>query len=652
MIKVIELEIDPELSGDTGVWEVAFVEFPAIEQELIFFGREKFLEEKFESYSNYPDAVRNNAKRGIELNEKIGNRCATQVGKVRAQQLANGEPVSFETVKRMYSYLSRAEVYYDEGDTEACGTISFLLWGGKSALSWSKNVIEEVEKMAIEEKFVEPSVGESEGDFISRCVPYLVDEGKTQDEALGACYGMWKQKFSGDRISFDFDGVLTTSKGLDYLEQERRKGNNIYIISARNTMSNDIHEVAMEYDIPFSNIFLTGSNGKKIEKIKSLGIKRHYDDNIEVRNELGSVAVDFDYITTDLPPYENYPNSGDTDAMLVEPMLMNEEWSEEDKVMAQAFDAIREEWPMDFERITNPLLRGYTESEIFKMDHKNVTNYFLYKRVLDGFPDRDFCMSLEGRYFRIAQIYALENTNTQFGHNKQPYSKWLYKGGPNCVHAWEKFVFQGKNKASVGLVAGKPGTPPKQMENQGYYNKDTKRKSQKKYWADQNMSKQQTQLFRADEEKKMLYTPLMIPNILIPRYDETSREKYYVRFSPETIEKIQQKFMIQQRLRETNLEHTGNKFKDVVMVESWLVSGEQDKAYSLGFSKEDIPVGTWMAGYKILDTNEGNDVWNKYIKTGKVKGASVEGNFLLNFSSQNPDEYLLQRIINIIKQIN
>jgi hypothetical protein len=98
----------------------------------------------FESYSDYGDDIKSNAKRGIELNEKGGNKCATQVGKVRAQQLADGEPISVETIKRMYSYLSRAETYYDETDTAACGTISYLLWGGKSALSWSRNKLEEL----------------------------------------------------------------------------------------------------------------------------------------------------------------------------------------------------------------------------------------------------------------------------------------------------------------------------------------------------------------------------------------------------------------------------------------------------------------------------------------------------------------------------
>jgi hypothetical protein len=81
----------------------------------------------------------------MELNERNGNKCATQTGKVRAQQLANGEPISVETIKRMHSYLSRAETYYDNADdTSDCGYISYLLWGGKSALSWSRNKLREL----------------------------------------------------------------------------------------------------------------------------------------------------------------------------------------------------------------------------------------------------------------------------------------------------------------------------------------------------------------------------------------------------------------------------------------------------------------------------------------------------------------------------
>ena len=99
-----------------------------------------------ESYSDYPSGVKNNAQRGLELNEKVNNKCATQVGKVRAQQLAQGKPISVETIKRMYSYLSRAEEYYDESDTTACGTISYLLWGGKAGLRWAESKLNELNK--------------------------------------------------------------------------------------------------------------------------------------------------------------------------------------------------------------------------------------------------------------------------------------------------------------------------------------------------------------------------------------------------------------------------------------------------------------------------------------------------------------------------
>lgn len=99
---------------------------------------------EMESYRDYPSGVKNNAKKGLELNLKVNNKCATQVGKVRAQQLAQGEPVSVETIKRMFSYLSRAQEYYDESDNEACGTISYLLWGGKAGLRWSGSKLKEL----------------------------------------------------------------------------------------------------------------------------------------------------------------------------------------------------------------------------------------------------------------------------------------------------------------------------------------------------------------------------------------------------------------------------------------------------------------------------------------------------------------------------
>ena len=123
------------------------------EEALLVLSKIKAL---FESYSDYGEGIRNNAKRGIELNEKNNNKCATQVGKVRAQQIANGEKLSIDTIKRMYSFLSRAETYYDNAESENdCGNISYLLWGGKEALSYSRNKLKE---LGLLEEGEQPSV--------------------------------------------------------------------------------------------------------------------------------------------------------------------------------------------------------------------------------------------------------------------------------------------------------------------------------------------------------------------------------------------------------------------------------------------------------------------------------------------------------------
>ena len=104
-------------------------------------------EVELESYGGYPESASNNAKLGIERNKELGNKCATQVGKVRAQQLARKEKFTLPTLKRIYSYLSRAEAYYDPANPEACGTISYLLWGGKSMKNWVESKLKGLDEL-------------------------------------------------------------------------------------------------------------------------------------------------------------------------------------------------------------------------------------------------------------------------------------------------------------------------------------------------------------------------------------------------------------------------------------------------------------------------------------------------------------------------
>ena len=106
---------------------------------------------ELKSFSDYPDSVKNNAKRALKWAEENGwGSCGTGVGKQRANQLANGEPISLSTIKRMYSYLSRHEPDLNSSKSyeDGCGKLMYDAWGGKSALSWAKTRISREENMS------------------------------------------------------------------------------------------------------------------------------------------------------------------------------------------------------------------------------------------------------------------------------------------------------------------------------------------------------------------------------------------------------------------------------------------------------------------------------------------------------------------------
>ena len=144
--KMLGLEELEDVRGELFVNQNAIANIEANEDdedEEVYASANDFVYVK--TYADYPDSAVNNAKRGIKLNDEVNNKCATNVGKQRAQDIANKRGLSFSTIKRTFSYLSRAEEYYDPSDTKACGTISYLLWGGKSMKTWAERKIKEIE---------------------------------------------------------------------------------------------------------------------------------------------------------------------------------------------------------------------------------------------------------------------------------------------------------------------------------------------------------------------------------------------------------------------------------------------------------------------------------------------------------------------------
>ncbi len=100
-----------------------------------------------------PSAVRSAARRGLELRKKHGKGgLSTQEagkqgigsGVARATSLANGESVSYETIKRMAAFFSRHEKNFAGGEDDA-GYISGLLWGGSAGRAWANRIIREQE---------------------------------------------------------------------------------------------------------------------------------------------------------------------------------------------------------------------------------------------------------------------------------------------------------------------------------------------------------------------------------------------------------------------------------------------------------------------------------------------------------------------------
>ena len=87
------------------------------------------------------------------------------------------------------------------------------------------------------------------------------------------------------KISFDWDGTGSTRKGKELIQSYLDKGFDVYIITARRSDSGIKFE-----GISADHIIATGSNKAKVEKIKELNIKIHYDNNKDVIDELGSIG--------------------------------------------------------------------------------------------------------------------------------------------------------------------------------------------------------------------------------------------------------------------------------------------------------------------------------------------------------------------------
>ncbi|NCU72469.1 MAG: hypothetical protein EBY66_05610 [Candidatus Fonsibacter lacus] len=99
---------------------------------------------KLESYTDYPEAAKENAKIALRYAEENGwGDCGTPVGKQRANQLANGEPISEDTIARMAAF-ERHRQNSDKELGDGCGRLMWLAWGGDEGIEWAQRKLEQI----------------------------------------------------------------------------------------------------------------------------------------------------------------------------------------------------------------------------------------------------------------------------------------------------------------------------------------------------------------------------------------------------------------------------------------------------------------------------------------------------------------------------
>lgn len=130
--------------------------------------------------------------------------------------------------------------------------------------------------------------------------------------------------------------------------------------------------------------------------------------------------------------------------------------------------------------------------------------------------------------------------------------------------------------------------------------------------------------FKTINKEKRIITGLVLePNVPVYRaekMDDGSVHEFNVTFEAHTIENLAFNFYKQDFHKNSTIEHDlSNKIKGVTFVESWIITdSKNDKSNALGLEH---PEGSWMITMKVDDI----ELWNDYIKTGRVKGFSVDG---------------------------
>jgi len=137
-LPIYALEIIDDENSEIEVDFVALVDKPAIEKQFLAFAED--------SWNDYPEAAVENAKTALRWAEENGwGDCGEATGKLRANQIANREKLTRETIARM-SAFQRHRQNSDRPLGDGCGRLMWLAWGGDEGIAWAERKLKQIDR--------------------------------------------------------------------------------------------------------------------------------------------------------------------------------------------------------------------------------------------------------------------------------------------------------------------------------------------------------------------------------------------------------------------------------------------------------------------------------------------------------------------------
>ena len=145
-----------------------------------------------DSYNDYPAAAKKNAKKALDWRDEHGRDevdAGTAVGWTRANQLAKGEKISADTVKRMASFNRHRKNSSIKAELKGTpwkdkGYVSWLIWGGDEGVDWAMKKSKEIDDMkeSKQMKYIKQ---------LNEAEKYITDEFKVGDK-IKTNFGEWE----------------------------------------------------------------------------------------------------------------------------------------------------------------------------------------------------------------------------------------------------------------------------------------------------------------------------------------------------------------------------------------------------------------------------------------------------------------------------